>query len=111
MARLASAAVAFHAQAGAAARNMRHDGRPAVQLGDGAQADGKGELDGLSPAQPEVAGLDEHAAGAKVARAAQAAVPAGQQQIDGGASAVAGRESSFHGTSVSCRCVYSLAGK
>ena len=45
---------------------------------------------------PRSRGLDEHAARAQVARAAQAAARPGQQHVDGGAGAMARRESSFH---------------
>ena len=64
-----SAAVILHHQAGAAARNVRDDRGAAMQLGDGAEADGKREFDGLALAQAHVAGLDEHASGAQVSRA------------------------------------------
>jgi len=56
----------LHHQAGAATRNVRDDRRAPVELGDGAEADGERELDRLAAAQPEVAGLDEHALALKL---------------------------------------------
>lgn len=56
--------VAFHSQARAAAGYVRHDGRAAMDLGDGAEIDGEGELDLLPLAQSQVFSLDVNAVGA-----------------------------------------------
>ena len=86
---------------------MRDDRGATMQLGDGAEADGKRQFDGLALAQAHVAGLDKHASGAQVARAAQTAVTARQEHVHGGARSVARCQSSFHGSASSLfmRCV------
>ena len=57
---------------------MRDDGGATMQLGHGAETDGESEVDGLALAQAHVAGFDEHARGAEIARAAETVMAPGQ---------------------------------
>jgi hypothetical protein len=75
---------------------VRNDGRAAVDLGDCPEADREGEFHDLTPAQAEIAGLDEHAARAQIARAAKATHTPGQQDVDRRAGTMTRRESSLH---------------
>jgi hypothetical protein len=79
---------------------MRDDGGASMQLGDGAEADGESEFDGLALAQSHVAGFDEHAGCAQVAGAAQAMTSPGEQHVHGGPRTMACCQSSLHGSAL-----------
>ncbi len=91
-----SGAVVLHHQSRPATRDVRDDGGAAMQLGDGAETDGEGEVDGLALAQSHVAGFDEHARGAQVARAAETVMTPREENVHGGARTVARCQSSLH---------------
>src|SRR5688572_14887130 len=88
--------VALHFKASAAPRNMGDDRLAAMDLRDGAEVDGEGQLDDRALGEAEVAGLDEHAVGGKVVRLAERAATARDHDIDGGARPVAAVQTSFH---------------
>jgi len=90
------AALAFHEQAGAAARYVGNNSAPSVQLRHDAEIDCERKLYRLPGTQAKVAGLDKHAAGTKVLSAAQAPLLARKQQVNGGAGPVSGSQSSLH---------------
>ena len=91
-----SGAVVLHHQSRPATRDVRDNGGAAMQLGDGAETDGECEVDGLALAQSHVAGFDEHARGAQVARAAETMVTARQEHVHGSARTMARCQSSLH---------------
>jgi len=64
----------LHHQAGPTARDMRHDGRAAVDLRHQPQVDRERELYLLSLAQTQIFRLDEHAVGAQILRLADSAL-------------------------------------
>lgn len=90
-------AVVLHHQARAAARDVGDDRRAPVNLGHGAEVDGKGELHLLALSQAEVARLDEHAVCAQVLRLAELALAPRIYDVHRGAGSVASVQSAFHG--------------
>lgn len=89
-------AVAFHHEAGAAARDVCDHRRAPVQLGDGAEIDREGEHYRLAFAQPEVRRLDEDARGAEIHGLAKLAVPAGNGDVNGRPGSVPSMQAAFH---------------
>src|SRR5262245_23992294 len=69
-----------------------------MELGDGAEVDRESELDLLTLAQTQIGGLDEHAGGTEIHRAAQLPASAGDVDVDGGSGSVPGMQSAFHGS-------------
>jgi hypothetical protein len=67
-----------------------------MKLRHRAQIDGEGQLDLLTLAQPEIRRFDENAGGTQIHRAAQLATPAGNVDVDGGASPMPGMKTAFH---------------
>src|SRR5262245_38943000 len=73
-----------------------------MQLGDGAEIDGEGELDLLSLAQSEVRGLHEHAGGGEVDRPTQF-LPAGwRRDVHRGPRTMPGMQSALHRLNPRC---------
>src|SRR5579872_1530274 len=89
-------AVALHHQARSATRNVSHDGGAPMQLGNGAEVDGKGEYDLLALTQPEIRGLDEDTRGTEVHRFAELSAAARNGDIDNGSSTVPRMQAAFH---------------
>src|SRR5208283_2304427 len=86
----------LHHQAGTTACDMRHDGRAAVDLRHQPQVDRERELYLLSLSQSQIFRLDEHAVGAQILRLADPAFAARHDDLDRGASAVAGTQTPLH---------------
>ncbi len=66
-----------------------------MQFGDRPQVDGEHEFNALAFAQAEIGGLDEDTRGAEIDGATQAAAGAGNGDVDGGAGAMPGVQSTF----------------
>lgn len=79
----------FHHQSCAAARHMRDDGCAPVQFDDGAQIDGKGQINALAGSQTQACGAQKHTGCTQVDGLTQAASSLRQQDVDGGAGTVA----------------------
>jgi hypothetical protein len=94
--RSASGGESIHHQAGAASGNVRHHSRATMQLGHGAEIDGKCQVHLLTLAQAETGGTDEDAGGTEIDGPAQASFAIGQQNVHGRPRSMSGVESSFH---------------
>jgi len=90
--------VRFHQQASATARNVRDDSGAAMELGDGPEIDGEGELDLLPLAQSQVSRFDEDARGTQIHGTTKLPATAGDIDVDGGSGAVPRMQSTFHGS-------------
>lgn len=61
---------------------MRNDGGAPMELGDGTEIDGEGELDLLPFSQAEIGRFDEHSGGAEIDRFAQFPATIGQGDVN-----------------------------
>jgi hypothetical protein len=66
-----------------------------MQLGDGAEIDGEYQFHVLALAQAEVGGLDENSGGTQVHRATQPPAASRKSDVNGGAGAMPGVQSTF----------------
>ena len=89
-------AIAFHHQTRAATGDVSYDGRPPVQLRDGAEIDSEGEGDLLTLTQSEIGGLDEYAGGAEIDRLAKLAAASWNHDVDNRPSTVPRMQAAFH---------------
>jgi hypothetical protein len=94
--RSASGGESIHHEAGSASGDVRHHSRATMQLGHGAEIDGKRQVNLLTFAQAETSGTDEDAGGAQVDSPAQAPLSIGQQNVHGRPRSMSGVQSSFH---------------
>jgi hypothetical protein len=94
--RSARARQTFHHQAGTAFGNMSNDGSAAMDLGNDAEIDGEGEVNGSALLQAEIFSLDENAVGAEIASAAQLAWSTGNCHVHCGACAMTSVEAPLH---------------
>src|SRR6185437_3372674 len=72
------------------------NGRAPVQLGHGAEIDGKRKADLLALAQAQARSSQKHAGSAQIHRLAEPALATWQQQVDGGTCPMSCMQPSFH---------------